>query len=306
MKNIEFTPITEMPLREFFPKEEDDFTPWLAEQIDLLGETIGIDLIDAETEVRIGDYRLDIMATESGNERRKVAIENQFESTDHRHLGQLITYMAGIEAKVVVWIAEEFRYEHISAINHLNEISDEEIAFFCIRPRLIRIGESEPSLEFVVVAKPDKWVKNSKTAMSKPEPSTNKDDFLNSLKWDGKEFFTNLFKFSVDNGLPLRWGKVGFSLNIELEGKYVSILRGYSPKSNYGQILGTTFGFIEKNVQNGDIIVKKYRDGLMGLFQSTGPGMKWVIKNVSKEEEMKFYEVLNEVINSIRENGLIK
>lgn len=107
VKNIEFAPLTEISLREFFPGEGTDFTPWLAEKIELIGEAIGIDLIDAETEVRIGDYRLDIMATESGADGRKVAIENQFESTDHRHLGQLITYMAGIEAKVVVWIAEE-------------------------------------------------------------------------------------------------------------------------------------------------------------------------------------------------------
>ena len=302
--NIEFASITEIALREYFPREGNDFTPWLAEKIDLLGEAIGIDLIDAETEVRIGDYRLDIMASDASSD-RKVAIENQFESTDHRHLGQLITYMAGIEAKVVVWIAEEFRYEHISAINHLNEISDEEIAFFCVRPRLIRIGDSDPSLEFIVVAKPDKWLKDSKST-TEYTPPTNKDDFLNSLKWDGKEFFTKLFKFSVDNGLPVRWGKVGFSLNVELDGKLVSFLRGYSPKSNYGQILGTTFGFIEKYVQDGELIVKEYKDGLAGFFVSTGPGMKWNIKNVDYSEEEQFYKVLNKVIDKIRENGLIE
>lgn len=302
-KKIEFLAITEIPLREYFPGEETDFTPWLAENIDLLGDAIGIDLIDAETEVRVGDYRLDIMATDASSD-RNIAIENQFESTDHKHLGQLLTYMAGTEAKVVIWIAEEFRFEHLSAINHLNEISDDEIAFFCVKPRLIKIGDSDPSFEFIVLAKPDKWIKSQDPP--KQTPRTNKDEFLNSLKWDGKEFYSKLFKFTVDNGLPVRWGRVGFSLNVEINGKLVSILRGYSPKSSYGQIIGTTFGFIEKYVQDGENIVKEYRDGLAGFFVSTGPGMKWNIKNVNKNEEERFYQVINNVIYQIRENGLME
>lgn len=70
--------------------------------------------------------------------------------------------MAGINAEVVVWVAEDFNTEHISAINHLNQISNEEIAFFCIKPRLIKIDNSNPAIEFLVVAKPDEWEKQIK------------------------------------------------------------------------------------------------------------------------------------------------
>lgn len=284
-----------------FPGEGTDFTPWLTENIELLGNAIGIDLIDAEREVRIGDFSLDIMASESGTE-RIVAIENQFEKTDHRHLGQLITYMAGIDAKVVVWIAEEFRNEHITSINHLNQISDKEIAFFCIRPRIIKIGESKPSLEFIIIAKPDKWekiVKDDRVTRS----IIGENEFINSLNVVGKHFFRTLFDYSFKNDLIVSWGKVGFALNVNVNGKNVSVLRGYPLGSNYGQIVSTTFRFIEKYIQNGESIVATYRKGLP-FFQSTGPGLKWVIENISKENEDKFYQVLSEVINLIRENGL--
>ncbi|BAW31207.1 conserved hypothetical protein [Methanothermobacter sp. MT-2] len=60
-------------------------------------------------------YRLDILAYESGTE-RKIVIENQFGTTNHKHLGQLITYIAGFNAEVVVWIAEDFKKELLLTI----------------------------------------------------------------------------------------------------------------------------------------------------------------------------------------------
>jgi len=165
---MKFADIKEIPLNECFKTEYGDFTPWLKDNIEKLGDVIGIDIEDAETEVPVGNYRLDILAYESGSD-RKIAIENQFEKTDHKHLGQLITYMAGINADVVVWIAENFNTEHITAINHLNQISNENIAFFCIRPRLIKIGSSEPAIEFVTITKPDEWEKQVKSEISLSE-----------------------------------------------------------------------------------------------------------------------------------------
>lgn len=133
-----------------------------------MGNAIGIEIADAETEVQIGNYRLDILAYESGTD-RKIAIENQYGTTDHKHLGQLITYMAGINAEVVVWLAEDFNREHITAINHLNQISNEEIAFFCMKPRLIKIGDSQPAIEFVTKAKPDEWEKQVQSEIKTSE-----------------------------------------------------------------------------------------------------------------------------------------
>ena len=161
VQEINFSEITELPLNQFFQTEDQHFTPWLQENIDMLGNAIGIEIEEAETEVSVGNYRLDILALEAGTN-RKIAIENQYGTTNHTHLGQLITYMAGLNAEVVVWIAENFNTEHITAINHLNQISNEDIAFFCIKPRLIKIGDSEPAIEFVTVAKPDEWEKEVK------------------------------------------------------------------------------------------------------------------------------------------------
>lgn len=300
-KKFEFVEIKEIPLNKMFSGEGKDFTPWLTENIELLGNVIGIDLIDAIREVKIGDFSLDIQATESDTG-RIVAIENQYQTTDHRHLGQLITYMAGIDAEVVVWIAEEFRNEHISAINYLNHISDKNISFFCIRPRIITIGESDPSLEFVIIAKPDDWDKKVKNDRES-QTILDKEDFMRSLNIEGKKFFETLFEFATKKGLNTSWGKAGFALRVAADGKNVSILRGYPEKSYYGQIISTTFGFIEKYVKGGELIIADYKRGLP-FFQSTGPNLKWNIKNISEEDEHKFYQVLIEVIDSIKKNGL--
>lgn len=96
---INFDEIIELPLSHFFQTEDQHFTPWLQENIDKLGSAIGVDIADAETEVSIGNYRLDILAYESGTN-RKIAIENQYGTTNHTHLGQLITYMAGLIADI--------------------------------------------------------------------------------------------------------------------------------------------------------------------------------------------------------------
>jgi len=158
---LDFATIEEIPLRTHFSREDTNFTPWLRDNIQLLGDKIGIDIVDPSTEVPIGTYRLDILANESGTS-RKIAIENQFGITDHDHLGKLLTYMAGVNADVVIWVAEGFKDEHITAINHLNQISNSETAFFCIKPRLIRIEKSKPAFEFTIITQPDEWEKANK------------------------------------------------------------------------------------------------------------------------------------------------
>jgi hypothetical protein len=100
-------------LREAWESEAGDFTPWLAreENLALLGDTIGIDLELEAQEQNIGPFRADILCknTETNN---WVLIENQIEKTDHTHLGQILTYGAGLEATTIVWIAKSFTEEH--------------------------------------------------------------------------------------------------------------------------------------------------------------------------------------------------
>ena len=116
-------------IREYWPKEANDFTPWLARNISLLGDALGMELEAEEQEAPVGNFSMDILAQDLQTN-RPVVIENQFGATDHRHLGQLLTYATGIEADVVVWIAEEFRDEHRATLDYLNQRTDEETAFF--------------------------------------------------------------------------------------------------------------------------------------------------------------------------------
>ena len=97
-----------------------DFTPWLAENLGMLSDALGVRLELDQTEKPVGPFSCDILAreVESGV---MVAIENQLETSDHSHLGQLLTYAAGLEARVSVWVAPAFFYEHAEALHRLNE-----------------------------------------------------------------------------------------------------------------------------------------------------------------------------------------
>ena len=108
-------------LREVWPHEAQDFTPWLEENIDVLNNAIDLSLSIIEREQAAGDFSVDLVAEdESGN---SVIIENQLERSNHDHLGKLITYLTAIDAKAAIWIVKEARPEHISAISWLNESS---------------------------------------------------------------------------------------------------------------------------------------------------------------------------------------
>lgn len=144
--------------RDLWRSEPGDFTPWLARNISLLGEALGIDLEVLQTEKSVGDFACDIQAHDTGRD-RPVIIENQLEATDHRHLGQLLTYAAGLDAAVIVWISPEVREEHREALDWLNRHTDDRIEFFGVALEAIRIDESKPAVQFRLVAFPNAWTK---------------------------------------------------------------------------------------------------------------------------------------------------
>lgn len=146
-------------LHEAWGSEAGDFTPWLAreENLALLGDTIGIDLELKAQEQNVGPFRADILCknTETNN---WVLIENQIEKTDHTHLGQILTYGAGLEATTIVWIAKSFTEEHRATLDWLNEITSDKFNFFGLEIELWRIGDSPIAPKFNVVSKPNEWV----------------------------------------------------------------------------------------------------------------------------------------------------
>lgn len=139
--------------RQLWRSEEKDFTPWIAANIDRLSEVIGIPFTVDQTEKRIGAYELDIFGRVEGTE-APVIVENQLGTTDHKHLGQLITYASGLDAALIIWVAAEVTDEHRAAVDWLNKSTTDAVSFFLVRPEILQIDDSKPAVKFVVEAAP--------------------------------------------------------------------------------------------------------------------------------------------------------
>ena len=152
-------------LREVWGNEAKDFTPWLAENIELLNEATGLNLEVLETESPVGSFAVDILAQDANTE-QKAIIENQLEDTNHDHLGKLLTYAAGKEAKCLIWIVKNAREEHRAAIEYLNNNTVDGIGLFLIEIQLWSIDGSAPAVKFNVVEQPNDWTKAAKQPSS--------------------------------------------------------------------------------------------------------------------------------------------
>ena len=133
--------ITDVDIRQAWAHEAHTFTPWLAANLDVLSRVIGVPMELEGTEVSVERFSADILARNTLDD-SLVLIENQLTGSDHSHLGQLMTYLAGLDAKTVVWVATDFRDAHLSAVNWLNEHTALDFAFFAVTVRVIRIGDS--------------------------------------------------------------------------------------------------------------------------------------------------------------------
>lgn len=150
--------VSSLDLRTVWPTEDDCFTPWLAkpENLALLAQELGLELRSAETQVRIGSFKADIVARTS--DASAAVIENQLDDSNHKHLGQLLTYCAGLDdAAVAIWIARAFRSEHRRALDRLNDWSPTGMEFYGVELAAIKIGDSEVAPDFRPIAFPSEW-----------------------------------------------------------------------------------------------------------------------------------------------------
>ena len=159
MATQELGMISEVKLTEIWPDEAQNFTVWLSkpENLQLLGASLGLELEFIGREVPVGPFRLDLLAREreSGQE---VAIENQLYPSDHSHLGQLMTYAAGRQAQVLIWVASSFTPQHRAAVDWLNQWTQRQIDCYAVEIHAVKIGNSVAAPEFVPVAVPLNWV----------------------------------------------------------------------------------------------------------------------------------------------------
>lgn len=153
--------LEKVDIRKIWEHEALSFTPWLSmpENLAQLGEAIGIefDQDDVRKEVSVGDFNIDILTSDLAG--RKIVIENQLERTDHDHLGKCITYAAGKDAEIIIWIAREVRDEHKQAIEFLNSNSSDKLNFFLVQLEAYKIGDSHPAPHFTVIESPNEWTK---------------------------------------------------------------------------------------------------------------------------------------------------
>ena len=152
--------IKKVALRKIWKNEAYDFTPWLSENLELLGNDLGLELEFEGREVPVGPYSADILAKDTGTD-RFVVIENQLEKTNHDHLGKCITYASVLDASAVIWLASKFTEEHKKALDWLNDHTSEEIAFYGVKVELWQIDDSQPALKFNIVSTPNNIVRQA-------------------------------------------------------------------------------------------------------------------------------------------------
>lgn len=224
MKNyVKIGKLESVSLTDLWKHEADDFTPWLAEpeNLEILSEQLGIRLILKTVEHRVGRYYAD-MVCEDGASGEIILIENQIKPTDHRHLGQICTYAAGLKASVIIWISERINAEHREAIDWLNSISNDETSFYAVNVKAWKIGNSEYAPSFEIVAQPPLL---SRAALRDVKNSSN--DELSESQKQYVEYWTGFIEKvsdvlpSVRNRTPYRgcWQTVS-SMTVE-KGLYI-------------------------------------------------------------------------------------
>ncbi len=189
-------------IREVWPGEAKDFTPWLADNLEALSAHLDIgELALDSTEVEVpGGRRLDILARDAHG--RNWAVENQYGEADHDHLTRALAYALGLECRAVIVVAESHRDEFVAVADEWNRYSetygDDGIRLFLVAIEAGRIGESAPGFRFRLVAGPNEWKRVTATG---PRSHSEADQLRAKAR---HEFWSGLWKVMREKG-GLSW-----------------------------------------------------------------------------------------------------
>lgn len=268
--------LTEIDVRDLWQHEQYDFSNWLAKEsnLDYLNDILGLTLVEVDKEVYVGPYRCDLVAKDETSG-VTVIIENQLEGTNHDHLGKIITYASGLDAKVIVWIVKEAKEEHRAAIEWLNNNTSENINFFLIEIHAYKIGSSDPAPKFEVVEKPNDFVKRSKVKTA--------DNDLNKSQSERLAFWEQFNQVLVSRGKPFN-------------------VRKATTDHWYDVAIGSSEAHIAIDLINkdGNIVVELYISNNKEVFddlfskreeieQELGFNMTWDRLNNKKASRIKYY-----------------
>jgi len=216
--------LIKVELCDTWKTEDRDFTPWLAqpENMEVLADVLDMELEVEAEEKDVGPFRADILCKDT-YDGSWVLIENQLEKTDHTHLGQLLTYAAGLKAVTIVWIASSFTNEHRATLDWLNSSTEDSLRFFGLEVELWKISESPAAPKFNIVSKPNDWSRSvSKASRQIGEGNLTKTKQLQLAFW--QDFAPKLKEkttLRARKPLPQHWmnfsiGRTGFHLGATL------------------------------------------------------------------------------------------
>ena len=268
--------LSEVDVRELWKHEQYDFSKWLAkpENIEYMNEILGLTLIDINREVYVGPYRCDIVAKDETSG-IIVIIENQLEATNHEHLGKIITYASGLDAKVMVWIVKEAKEEHRAAIEWLNNNTSSEVNLFLLEIHAYKIGDSDPAPKFEIIEKPNDFVKrgnnkatnNGEMNKSQSERLAFWEQFNQILINRGKPF--NVRKATTDHWYDVAVGSSDAHIAIDLVNKDGMIV-------------------VEMYVSDNKELFDKLYDNKDAIENALGSELEWARLDGKKASRIKY------------------
>ena len=309
--------------RQVWPDEARDFTPWIASNIGHLSDALGMELELTAQEASVGDFSCDVLARDM-NTNHIVIIENQFGSTNHDHLGKLITYAAGLEATGVVWIAEKIREEHRQAVEWLNRHTDSDLRFFIIIVEALQIDDSPIAVNFKPVVFPNEWQRAAKESADGTTPKGEAyRRFFTALIDELREHhrFTNARAGQPQNWYSFRSGITGVDLAVSFGGRgkvrveaYIDLRDEGENKSLFDELqrrresienaIGETLSWERLDEKRASRIATYHAGDVTGTPDDLAEIRTWAIDRLLLFRKV-FTPILKEILGS-RRNALVE